>query len=170
MKKLLALIDFQNDFIDGSLGTIEAEKIVPSVIKKIQSYDKNNRVATMDTHFEYYMLTQEGWHLPIIHCIKGTKGWLLHKEAQVGYKKVFEKSTFGSLELAKFIKDERYDEVELIGVCTDICVVSNALLIKSWTPEIKIIVDAHCCAGVSPEKHLAALETMKSCQIQVVNE
>ena len=170
MKKLLVLIDFQNDFIDGSLGTVEAQTIVPRVIKKLDTYKESERLATQDTHFEDYLTTQEGKNLPVLHCQKGTKGWEIRKEAQVGFKRIFEKNIFGSIQLAEYIRDERVEQVELIGICTDICVISNAMLIKSFAPEVKIIVDAYCCAGVTPESHCAALETMKSCQIQIINE
>ena len=170
MKKLLVLIDFQNDFIDGSLGTPEAQTIIPRVLEKIQSYPENERVATMDTHFADYLSTQEGKYLPVMHCIKETEGWGIREEAQVGFAKIFEKNTFASIALAEYIRDGEFDEVELVGICTDICVLSNALLIKAYSPELKISVDAACCAGVSPEKHAAALESMKSCQIQVYND
>ena len=169
MKKALVLVDFQNDFIDGSLGTKEAQAIIPNVIEKLSQYSKENRLATQDTHFEDYLTTQEGKNLPVTHCQNGSFGWEIRKEAQVGFAKIFEKTTFGSRTLAEFIRDENYDEVELVGICTDICVVSNALLIKAYAPEVKISVDASCCAGVSPEKHLAALETMRSCQIEITN-
>ena len=108
--------------------------------------------------------------MPVIHCQKGTQGWEIRKEAQVGFQRVFEKNIFGSVELAEYIRNENVEQVELIGICTDICVVSNALLIKSFAPEVKITVDASCCAGVTPESHRAALETMKSCQINVIND
>jgi len=167
MKKLLVVVDFQNDFIDGSLGTKEAVAIIPNVVEKIKSYPEEERVVTMDTHFEDYLDTQEGENLPVIHCINGTFGWQLREEARLGFEKVFEKSTFGSTELAQYVAEKQIDQVELIGICTDICVVSNALLIKAFAPEVKILVDSACCAGVSPEKHEAALETMRSCQIEV---
>ncbi|CAM3071709.1 isochorismatase family protein [Lactococcus hircilactis] len=170
MKKILVVIDFQNDFIDGTLGTPEAQAIVENVVQKIQSYPKNERFATLDTHFSDYLSTQEGKWLSVLHCQKGTYGWEMRKEAQLGFERCFEKHTFGSVALAQFVKDAQVDEVELVGICTDICVVSNALLIKAFAPEVKLIVDAACCAGVSKEKHDAALETMKSCQIQVINE
>lgn len=170
MKKLLVLIDFQNDFIDGSLGTKEAQDIVPKVIEKLATYARNERLATQDTHFEDYLTSQEGQNLPVIHCQNGTQGWEIRKEAQVGFQRVFKKNIFGSVELAEYISDENVEQVELIGICTDICVVSNALLIKSFAPEVKITVDASCCAGVTPESHRAALETMKSCQINVIND
>lgn len=170
MKKALVLIDFQNDFIDGSLGTAEAQAIVPKVIEKLATYEESERLATQDTHFDHYLTTQEGKNLPVIHCQKGTKGWEIRKEAQVGFSRVFEKSIFGSVQLAEYVRDAGIEQVELIGICTDICVVSNALLIKSFAPEVKIIVDASCCAGVTPESHQAALETMRSCQIHVINQ
>lgn len=168
MKKLLVVIDFQNDFITGSLGTKEAQAIVPKVIEKINSYAKEDRVATLDTHKADYFSTQEGKNLPVRHCQKGTSGWELEKQAQVGYAKLFEKETFGSKELAEYIAQSDYDYVELIGICTDICVVSNALLIKAAAPEVHLLVDSSCCAGVSPEKHEAALETMRSCQVEIL--
>lgn len=170
MKKLLVVVDFQNDFIDGTLGTAEAQAIVPNVLRKINEYGESERVATMDTHTEDYLTTQEGQNLPVVHCVKGTNGWQMRKEAQVGYQEIFEKGTFGSIALAEYVRDGDFDQVEMIGICTDICVVSNALLIMAFIPELKLVVDASCCAGVSTEKHLAALETMKSCQIQVINE
>lgn len=170
MKKILLVIDFQNDFIDGSLGTKEAHAIIGNVVKKIDSYEEKNRFATQDTHFEDYLSTQEGKNLPVLHCQKSTFGWEIRKEAQLGFAKIFEKNSFGSVELAQFVKAQDVDEVELIGICTDICVVSNALLIKAFAPEVKIKVDVSCCAGVTPESHLAAIETMKSCQIEMINE
>ena len=169
MKKCLVLVDFQNDFIDGSLGTLEAQSIVPAVLDKLAQYPKETRLATMDTHFEDYLSTQEGKNLPVIHCQKDSPGWQIRKEAQVGFAQVFEKSSFGSIELAEYIRDSEFDEVELVGICTDICVISNAFLIKVYAPEVKLVVDAACCAGVTVEKHLAALETMRSCQVEVVN-
>lgn len=170
MKKLLVVVDFQNDFIDGSLGTPEAQAIVPKVLDKIAQYAPNERVATKDTHFEDYLSTQEGKYLPIVHCVKGSVGWQMRKEAQLEYQEIFEKTTFGSTFLAEYIRKGDFDEVELVGICTDICVVSNALLIKAYAPETKLTVDASCCAGVSPEKHFAALETMRSCQINIIND
>ena len=170
MKKLLVLVDFQNDFIDGSLGTPEAEAIVPRVIQKLQEYDETERVATLDTHFPDYLTTQEGKNLPVMHCQKGSQGWDLRQEAQLPYFRTFEKSTFGSVELAEFVRDGGYQAVELVGICTDICVVSNALLIKALAPEVALTVDAACCAGTSPEAHAAALATLKSCQVKILNE
>ena len=172
MRKLLIVIDMQNDFIDGSLGTPEAVGILENVKNKIESYPPEAVVATMDTHGEDYLETQEGKYLPIVHCVKGTEGWKIHPEIAelLGEAEIYEKPTFGCVELASDIQwlfGEEEVELELIGLCTDICVVSNALLLKAYMPEAKISVDASCCAGVTPEKHLAALETMRSCQIEV---
>jgi nicotinamidase-related amidase len=174
MMKILIVIDMQNDFIDMALGTKEAAAIVNQVKEKIRSYPAENVIATMDTHGTNYMETQEGKNLPVEHCIKGTEGWEIRPDIQELLKgaKIFEKPTFGSIALAEYIRDlsEKEElELEMVGLCTDICVVSNALLLKAAMPEIRISVDAACCAGVTPEKHLAALETMRSCQIYVTN-
>ena len=173
MRKLLIVIDMQNDFIDAALGTKEAEGIVEKVKEKIRSYPAADVIATMDTHTENYMQTQEGKYLPVPHCIRGSEGWQLRPEIAELLKdaRIYEKPTFGSTALAQDLKalaEKEELELELVGLCTDICVVSNALLFKAVMPEVKISVDAECCAGVTPEKHLAALETMRSCQIQVV--
>ena len=172
MRKMLIVIDMQNDFIDAALGTKEAVAIVDAVKKKIWTYPARDIIATMDTHGENYMETQEGKYLPIPHCIKGTKGWEIRPDIAELLKgaKIYEKPTFGSTALAadlKALSEQEEIELELIGLCTDICVVSNALLLKAAMPEVKISVDPSCCAGVTPEKHMAALETMRSCQIQV---
>ena len=174
MRKLLIVIDMQNDFIDGALGTPEAVAIVENVKEKIRSYPQADIFATLDTHHENYMDTQEGKYLPVPHCIRGTKGWEIRGDIDALLTEAarYEKPTFGSTALAEDIRtlaEKEEIELELIGLCTDICVVSNALLLKASMPEVKISVDASCCAGVTPEKHLAALETMRSCQIQVVN-
>ena len=174
MRKLLIVIDMQNDFIDGALGTAEAEAIVENVKQKIRAYPPKDVFATMDTHFENYMETQEGKNLPVMHCIKGTDGWKLRPEIEelLTDCRIYEKPTFGSTALAEDLKElsEKEElELELVGLCTDICVVSNALLLKAAMPEVRISVDASCCAGVTPEKHKAALETMRSCQIYVTN-
>ena len=174
MRKILVVIDMQKDFVDGALGTKEAVAIVPAVVEKIKSYDIKDVFATRDTHQENYMETQEGANLPVPHCIEGTEGWEIIpelKDLSQG-KKIFDKPTFGSIELASFIRDEADKrngqlEVELIGVCTDICVVSNALMIKAYNIEVPVSVDSKCCAGVTPAAHDAALATMKSCQVQV---
>ena len=174
MRKILVVIDMQNDFIDAALGTKEAEAIVGLVKDKIRSWPAENIFATMDTHEEDYLQTQEGRMLPVRHCIRGTDGWQIRPDIAALLKDavIIEKPGFGSLQLAQSLKDlSRTEEieVELIGLCTDICVVSNALLLKAMMPEVKISVDASCCAGVTSEKHLAALETMRSCQIHIQN-
>ena len=173
MKKILIVVDMQNDFIDEALGTKEAAAIVEPVKNKIRSWQPEDVIVTLDTHKEDYMDTQEGKYLPVPHCIRGTQGWRIREDIRelVRTAKHYEKPTFGSMELAADLKNlnEKEDfELELIGLCTDICVVSNALLLKAAMPEVKISVDSSCCAGVTPEKHLAALETMRSCQIQVI--
>lgn len=170
MKKLLIVIDLQNDFIDGSLGTPEAEAIVEAVKDKIRSYPDGDIFATMDTHGPDYLTTQEGRNLPVEHCIRGTEGWQIRPDIAelLTEATIFEKPTFGSIHMAEDVKKiEDLEEIELVGLCTDICVVSNALLLKANLPEVKICVDTNCCAGVTPEKHMAALETMRSCQIEV---
>ncbi len=173
MRKLLIVIDMQNDFIDAALGTKEAISIVDAVKEKIRSYPAEDVIATMDTHGENYMDTQEGKYLPVPHCIRGTEGWKIRPDIEELLKeaKIYEKPTFGSVKMAadlKALSEKEEIELELIGLCTDICVASNALLLKAVMPEVKISVDPACCAGVTPEKHEAALETMRSCQIQVV--
>lgn len=172
MRKLLIVIDMQNDFIDAALGTPEAVGIVEAVKSKIRSYPVDNVYATMDTHEPSYLQTQEGQNLPVEHCIKGTDGWKIREDIAklLEGAQIYEKPTFGSVELARDLQTlaRKEDiELELVGLCTDICVISNALLLKAHMPEVKISVDASCCAGVTPEKHLAALETMRSCQVHV---
>ncbi|MBR3366772.1 MAG: cysteine hydrolase [Lachnospiraceae bacterium] len=177
MRKILVVVDMQNDFIDGALGTKEAEQIVGAVREKIRSYPVQNVYVTMDTHGDNYMETQEGANLPVPHCIRGTQGWELHPELEPLLKDahIYEKPTFGSTLLAEDLQalseleGQKKLAIEMVGLCTDICVVSNALLLKAFMPEVPICVDAACCAGVTPEKHLAALETMRSCQIEVKN-
>ena len=172
MRNLLIVIDMQNDFIDGALGTKEAEAIVENVKAKIRTYDPHDVIATRDTHEPDYLQTQEGKYLPVEHCIRGTEGWEVRKDIAelLTEARVYDKPTFGSTRLAedlKKISEREGIELELIGLCTDICVVSNALLLKAVMPEVKITVDPACCAGVTPEKHEAALKTMQSCQIQL---
>lgn len=174
MKKILVVVDIQKDFVDGALGTAEACAIIDNAVKKIQNFD-GKIFVTFDTHFENYMDTAEGKKLPVPHCIKGTDGWKLNdKISEALFGKgctAVEKLTFGSVDLPKLIKEEVGDEdfsVELIGLCTDICVVSNALILKANFPEKEITVDSACCAGVTPESHDAALTTMKMCQINVI--
>ena len=173
MKKILVVVDMQKDFVDGALGSREAVAIVPAVAKKVEEFD-GDIFVTYDTHRENYMETAEGKKLPVPHCIKGTDGWELNAEvakalANKRYTPV-EKVTFGSVDLPRLIKKTVGEDeftVEIIGLCTDICVVSNALIIKANFPETPVSVEAACCAGVTPEKHEAALETMRSCQIDV---
>ena len=173
--KYLIVVDMQNDFITGSLGTKEAEAILPKVIDKVKDFD-GTVVYTKDTHGKDYMTTQEGKNLPVEHCIEGTWGWELAGELEVLSKpnKVFNKPTFGSLELAKYLVEENeketIEEIELCGLCTDICVISNAFVIKASLTEVPVSVDASCCAGVTPESHLNALAAMKICQVAVTNE
>lgn len=174
MKKFLIVVDMQKDFVDGALGTQEAAAIVPNVVNKIQSFD-GMIFATFDTHFENYMETAEGKKLPVPHCIRGTEGWQLDPAVakaldEKGYTPV-EKITFGSTELPRLLKKAAGEEdftAELVGLCTDICVVSNALLLKANFPEMEIAVDSACCAGVTPVTHEAALATMRCCQINVL--
>jgi len=172
MRKLLIVIDMQNDFIDGALGTPEAVAIVENVKAKIRSYPPADILATKDTHEKHYLQTQEGKNLPVEHCIRGSKGWEIREDIAelLDGVKIYEKPTFGSvamaLDVAEISQDEEI-EVEMVGLCTDICVVSNALLLKAMMPEVKISVDPSCCAGVTPESHEAALETMKMCQVAV---
>lgn len=163
--KTLIVIDMQNDFIDGSLGTAEAVAIVDNVKAKIKEYaDRGDQIIfTRDTHQEDYMETNEGKHLPVVHCIEGTDGWQIRDGLYVEGAEIINKPSFGYTGW----NDYSFEEVELIGLCTDICVVSNALIIKALFPEIKVSVDSICCAGVTPESHEAALKTMQMCQIEV---
>lgn len=170
--KALIVVDMQKDFIDGSLGTKEAVAIVPNVVKKIEEWD-GCIIATRDTHHQDYLSTQEGKFLPVEHCIKDTEGWQINHDVQTALDKkgdsvqIVDKPTFGSVVLADMLLHGDVSEIELVGLCTDICVVSNALLLKANMPEMPISVDSSCCAGVTPEKHEASLETMRSCQIMV---
>ena len=171
--KLLIVVDMQNDFIDGALGTEEAVAILPKVQNKIKEYRRQGFpvIFTRDTHEENYMETQEGRNLPVTHCIRNTDGWKIASLLEAGTSKVIDKPTFGSVELAKYI-GEQYPSaaIELIGICTDICVISNAILLKAFFPETEISIDASCCAGVTPQSHNNALEAMKMCQIKVIND
>lgn len=170
--RYLIVIDMQNDFVTGALGTEEAKTAAKYTVQKINGF-QGKILFTQDTHPENYLDTQEGKMLPVRHCIRGTAGWQFIQELKMIQEQkkvpVFEKNTFGSVELAQFLL-EKYqrkmvESVELVGLCTDICVISNALLIKAYMPELPVIVDSSCCAGVSPDKHEAALQTMVSCQI-----
>lgn len=174
MQDILVVVDMQNDFIDGALGTKEAVAIVSAVEEKIKNFD-GKVIFTRDTHFENYLTTQEGRNLPVEHCIKGTYGWAIRAELDALRKtEAIDKITFGSSELPEILKAENEKEplnsVTLIGLCTDICVISNAMVIKAFMPEIKVSVDAACCAGVTPESHKNALAAMKMCQIEIINE
>ena len=175
--RYLLVIDMQNDFVTGALGTKEAESIVDAVCKKVETF-QGNVIMTLDTHQENYLETQEGKLLPVRHCIQDTDGWqLVNKLAKLQAEKnipLYKKPTFASVELAKDLlsihENTPIEEIELIGLCTDICVISNALMIKGFIPEVPISVDVSCCAGVTPEKHDAALKTMESCQILIRNK
>lgn len=172
MKKLLVVIDMQNDFIDGALGTKEAVAIVPKVKKKIEEYYTNGDlvVFTRDTHYSDYLETQEGRNLPVEHCIVNTQGWKISNELDTSKSPmIINKASFGYNSWNTFYFGN-IESIELVGLCTDICVISNALIIKAHAPEIKMIVDASCCAGVTPESHKNALEAMKMCQINVIGE
>ena len=173
-KKFLIVVDMQNDFIDGALGSKEAEAIVPNVLDRIRACRREGYtvIATLDTHSENYPETREGKRLPVPHCIKGTAGWELSPALQEELKddRKIEKPTFGSVRLPELVSDLSGgcpETIELIGLCTDICVVSNAMLLKAAFPETQIQVRKDCCAGVTPEKHAAALETMASCQMDI---
>ena len=173
MTDVLVVVDMQNDFIDGALGTTEAVAIVPSVREKIASFE-GKVIFTRDTHSEDYLDTQEGRILPVKHCIKGTEGWQIRKELEELRKtEAVDKPSFGSIELGRMLAqadaEEKISSVTLIGLCTDICVISNAMIIKAFLPEVPVIVDASCCAGVSPASHENALDAMQTCQIGIVN-
>ena len=175
MERYLVVIDMQKDFIDGALGSEMAQRIVPEVIRKIGEYKPGNIYATRDTHFENYLDTLEGKKLPVTHCIKESEGWQIHPEvsAAMPEAKIFDKYTFGSEQLAQELYQRSLAgemEIELVGLCTDICVVSNALLIRAKLPGTVIRVDPKCCAGVTEETHKAALQTMKMCQIDILTE
>ena len=173
MRKILVVIDMQNDFIDGSLGTKEAQQIVPRVVEKMKEYDPWNIYLTRDTHYENYLDTQEGRNLPVEHCIEGTHGWQLNAAVAKAAEKatVIDKPTFGSNRLAGILMTERAQEaleIELVGLCTDICVITNAMMTKGALPEVPLFVRADCCAGVTPESHETALNAMKMCQISIL--
>lgn len=168
--KLLTVIDMQNDFIDAALGTKEAVAIVPKVAAKIADRRRAGYevVFTRDTHGEDYLQTQEGRKLPVVHCVRGTDGWQISSQLDVGGSKVIDKPSFGSMELAEYAASlPGLEEVELVGLCTGICVISNALILKARLPEVKVSVDSSCCACVTPESHATALAAMKLCQVNV---
>lgn len=169
---VLVVVDMQNDFIDGALGTKEAVAIVPHVVEKIKSFD-GIVLATRDTHGKDYLSTQEGKNLPVEHCIKGSEGWEIREEIEALLKEEpIDKPTFGSTalgeKLVRINQNEKIDAITFIGLCTDICVISNAMIAKAFLPEVPVLVDASCCAGVSVESHTQALEAMKMCQIQII--
>lgn len=171
--KLLIVVDMQRDFVTGSLGTPEAQAIVPNVEKKVEEYRSRDDIVifTADTHYDNYLDTQEGKKLPVPHCIVGTPGYEIIPELQAKQstlEKIYPKETFGyKWNICPWMKCYN---IEITGVCTDICVVTNALVLKTYYPDIEITVDASCCAGTTPEKHKEALEIMKSCQINVIGE
>ncbi len=181
-KKILVVVDVQNDFVYGSLGSDEAVAVVPNIVKKVNEYKNNGDfiIFTKDTHEVNYLNTQEGRKLPVEHCIRNTYGWEIISELAVeeefpDFKKIRYKDTFGYHWdwlpwIGMFELDKPTYEVEIIGLCTDICVITNALCLKTEFPEVEITVDSSCCAGSTPERHKAALEVMKSCQINVIGE
>ena len=174
MQEILVVVDMQNDFIDGALGTKEARAILPKVIEKIRNYP-GTVVYTRDTHDEDYLNTQEGQRLPVVHCVRGTDGWQLQKDIHELMTErrslVFDKPVFGSTQLAGCLSGidrmAPIEAIELVGLCTDICVIANAILLKTALPETPIRVDASCCAGVTPESHRNALAAMRACQIDI---
>ena len=177
--KYLVVVDMQNDFVDGSLGTKEAVAIVDAVAEKIRNHE-GKVIFTFDTHDDNYDDTQEGKNLPVRHCIKGTEGWNLNPIIDTlqdnleieGRATNLEKVTFGSKDIGPFLVEEnnkeKIESIELVGLCTDVCVISNAMIIKAFLPETPIIVDSKCCAGVTPESHETALDAMRACQIAIV--
>lgn len=171
MNKALVVIDTQNDFIAGPLGSEAAVNAVKHIVDEIKKFD-GDIYATIDTHDPDYLSTQEGKNLPVEHCIKMTEGWLIHKDilTALGSKKYrsIQKDTFGSMKLASLLKDKKYDDITLVGICTDVCVISNALILKSNLPNAKIRVISRCCAGTDADAHRAALKVMKNCHIEVI--
>lgn len=169
--KILIVVDMQNDFIDGALGSAEAVKIVPYVKQVIEGFD-GKVYFTRDTHFENYMDTQEGHNLPVPHCIKGSDGWQIRPELDALRKtEAIDKVTFGSSALIDVLRaEENIEEITFVGLCTDICVISNVAVVKAFFPEIPLVVDAKACAGVTPESHTNALNAMKVIQVKVINE
>ncbi len=170
MKTYLIVVDMQTDFVDGALGTPEAVAILPRVKERIALARRNGEeiLFTRDTHGEEYLKTNEGLHLPVPHCIRGSAGWQIHPSLEVGDATVIDKPTFGFLDWKHYIEEEPGLTIELIGLCTDICVVSNALILKATFPEAAVRVDASASAGVTPATHEAALATMRMCQVEVI--
>lgn len=174
MQDILIVVDMQNDFIDGALGTAEAVAIVPKVVEKVRGF-KGTVIFTRDTHDENYMQTQEGRNLPVPHCIKGSQGWEVCPALEPLRKGLtIDKPTFGSAELGRLLLEldakEPVGSITLVGLCTDICVISNAMIAKAFLPEVPVTVDAACCAGVTPESHRTSLSAMKMCQVRIENE
>lgn len=171
-KELLIVVDMQNDFVTGVLGTPEAQAILPKVVEKVKTAIDNGVevIFTQDTHGENYLSTQEGKKLPVVHCVKGTQGWEIVPElkAFTAGRLTVEKPSFGSVQLAHIVGKGGYESIQLIGLCTDICVISNAMVLKAALPEVPISVDASCCAGVSPASHDDALAAMEMCQIDIL--
>ena len=172
MKHVLIAVDLQNDFVSMALGTKEAVEIIPAAVKEIEDPYYDTVIATFDTHGEDYLDTFEGKHLPVVHCVKGTEGWLLEEQVEQAVTERnglrIEKSTFGSVELLDMLMKEQPESITLIGLCTDICVVSNAMLVRAGLHETPIRVVVAACAGTTPENHDHALAVMKSCQIEIL--
>ena len=170
--KMLIVIDCQNDFINGTLGTKEAQAIIPNVKKKIEEYKARGDkvIFTRDTHHENYLKTNEGKQLPVKHCIYHTNGWEISDKLDTDGCEIIDKNTFGYTQWYMYGIGPYIEKIEIVGFCTDICVISNAMILKATFPEVHIIVDASCCAGVTPESHKRALETMKMCQIDIIGE
>jgi len=170
MKKLLIIVDYQNDFVDGSLGFDGAEKLESGIVKKIAEYENDEVIYTLDTHFDNYTDTFEGKNLPISHCIKGTDGHALYGQLKelLKDKKCFEKNTFPSLELGKYLESKDYDKIELCGLVSNICVISNAVIAKAACPEAEIIIDSSLTASFDPDLHQKALDVMKGLQITIL--
>ena len=172
MKKILVVVDTQNDFISGNLGFDKAEQVIDNIVEKVKAYEQKGYeiVFTQDTHNMNYSNTREGKNLPVLHCIKGSLGWKISDKLQPFTKnaKLFEKETFGSLELMEYLKDGNYDEIELVGIVTNICVISNAILALTALPNAKVIVDSSCVGGGDKQLHDMALEVMKSLHVIVI--
>lgn len=170
---VLVVIDMQNDFIDGAMGNSEAVAIVPRVAAKIAAYREMGApiVFTRDTHGEDYLSTREGRNLPVVHCVKDTEGWQISEQLDTTDALIVDKGAYGSVDLPEVIAGlSDVTGIEMVGVCTDVCVISNAIILKAAFPEWPLVVDASCCAGVTPQSHQTALDAMKMCHVTVVNE
>lgn len=173
MNKCLIVVDFQNDFVDGALGFLQAKDIEPFILSKLEKYhkDKSDIIFTLDTHYSNYLNTQEGKRLPIVHCIDKTKGQEIYGKVNDYFKyavKVFKKNTFGSLDLGNYLKTKEYDEIELVGLVTNMCVVSNAIIAKAALPEARIVVDSNACRSFNDELHFKTLDVLAGMQINVI--